>query len=151
MSGQPVWLASISRRSPLHPSKPISTQLWFPQVRREAEGHLLRLLGPAGNPGRERLFRMQVTLCLHRALTDEEVAMAGPALRTDTPIDLAGGPVEILRETEEGLLTTKPCHTPAKVRLDPRDPLLWFPADCNQCPPCVARMKLQEERQRASG
>jgi hypothetical protein len=90
-------------------------------------------------------------MCLHRALTDEEVDRAGPALRTDLPTDLAGGPVEILRETEEGLLTTKPCHSPSRVSLDPRDPLLWIPFDCATCPPCLARKALQEERDQLSG
>lgn len=141
----------MSRRSPLTPTKPISTGLWIPQARREAEAHLLRLLGPAGNPARERLFRMNVTMCLHRALTDEEVDAAGPALRTDAPTDLAGGPIEILRETEEGLETTKPCHNPTRVGMDPRDALLWLPFDCTKCPPCIARMALQEERDLATG
>jgi hypothetical protein len=151
MKGQPVWLASISRRSALHPSKAISTQLWPKQARDEAEAHLLRLLGPAGNPARERLFRMQVTMCLHRALTDEEVDAAGSALRTDPPTDLAGGPVEILRETEDGLETTKPCHHPIRQVLDRRAPLLWLPYDCGTCPPCQARSAVQDERDRVTG
>lgn len=116
----------------------------------EAERWLLRLLGPAGDDSRERLFRMNVTLCLHRALTDEEVDQLPRSFHEAEPIDLAGGPVEILRETEEGLETTKPCHTPSKIALDPRDVLLWFPGDCGTCPPCLARAALQAERDEAT-
>jgi len=142
MQGSPVWLASVSRRSPLVSEKPISTQLWSAEMRAESEAHLLRLLGPAGNPKRERLFRMQVTMCLHRALTDDEVAGLPAYFHADPATDLAGGPVEILRETEAGWDTTKPCHQPHRHPLDPRDPLLWLPLDCGQCPPCQARAAL---------
>lgn len=146
MAGVPVYLASISKRSPLGMDKPISTQLWSPELRADAEGWLLRLLGPAGDRSRERLFRMQITLCLHRALTSAEVEALPPYFHTDPATDLAGGPVEILRETEAGWETTKPCHNPTRHRLDRRDPLLWFPVDCQRCGPCVARMALQRER-----
>lgn len=150
MRGSPVWLASISRRSPLG-DKPIATQLWPEQIRDEAEALLLRLLGPAGDPSRERLFRMQVTMCLHRALTQEEAGGLPAYFERDPATDLAGGPVEILRETEQGWETTKPCHHPSKVALDPRDMLLWFPADCGDCPPCLARAELQQRRDDATG
>jgi hypothetical protein len=117
-----------------------------------ASAQLLRdLLGPAGDPARERLFRMQVTLCLQRAATPEEIAMTPDYFKTDPPIDLAGGPVEILEESEEGSLTTQPCLNPTHLLLDPHTPLLWAPVDCQQCEPCRARQLLQAERDVATG
>ena len=100
---------------------------------------LRRVLGPAGNPARERIFRMQVTLCIHRALTAEDVAALPAYFHTDPATDLAGGPVEIIYETEEGLLSTRPCHAPERIPLDRSNPLLWIPGDCGACPPCGAR------------
>lgn len=145
MAGVPVYLASISKRSPLVIGKATSTQLWSDATRAEAEGWLLRLLGPAGNPDRERLFRMQITLCLHRALTADEVAALPEYFHRDPATDLAGGPVEILRETERGSPTTLPCHAPIRRAIDRRDPLLWLPIDCGACPPCRARHALDTE------
>jgi hypothetical protein len=88
---------------------------------------------------------MQVTMCLHRALTPEEVSQLPDYFHTDPATDLAGGPVAILRETVEGWPSTKPCHAPIKHKLDPRDPLLWFPIDCGECGPCQARAGLDAE------
>jgi hypothetical protein len=151
MTGSPVWLASISRRSPLVAAKPISTQLWSPQTVAESERLLLRLLDGAGNPARERLFRMQITLCLHRALTPEEVAQLPDSFHAEPAVDLAGGPVAILRETEPGLPSTQPCERPRRQSLDPSDPLLWLPLDCGACSPCRARTALDEDRERQTG
>lgn len=151
MRGSPVWLASVSRRSLIVRNKSISTQLWERKTRDDMEANLLRLLGPAGNPARERLFRMNVTMCLHRALTVAEVQALPAYFHVGEPVDLAGGPIEVLRETEEGWETTKPCHNPIRQALDPRDPLLWIPVDCGDCPPCQARSALRDERDRVSG
>jgi len=148
MRGTPVWLASVSRRSPLN-NNLIATGLWSQQTRDESAALLRRVLGPAGDSSRERLFRMNVTLCLHRAITAAAYGALPESFRTAEPTDLAGGPIEVLFESEEGRETTKPCHNPAKISLDPRNPLLWIPTDCNQCPPCIARIKLLEERSHA--
>lgn len=138
MQGSPVWLASISRRSPITQGR-LSTQVWSRQTMDDSIAMLRRILGPAGNPDRERILRMQVTLCIHRALTPEEVTALPAYFHEDEATDLAGGPVEIVWENEEGLLSTKPCHAPERIPLDRHNSLLWFPGDCGQCPPCLAR------------
>jgi hypothetical protein len=142
MQGSPVWLASISRPSGLISNKRLATGLWSEPTREESYALLRRLLGPAGNPARERIFRMTVTVCIHRALTGEEVDRLPDYFFGDPPTDLAGGPVEILWENEAGLPSTKPCLNPTRHPIDPRDPLLWFPLDCGHCPPCKARAAL---------
>jgi hypothetical protein len=147
MFGSPVWLASISRKSPITGGR-LSTQVWSPQTMQESIDLLRRVLGPAGNPDRERIFRMQVTLCLHRALTKEEVAALPPAFHEAEATDLAGGPVEIIWENEEGAPSTRPCANPRRYPLDPKNKLLWFPLDCGACPSCKARAKLDADGDR---
>lgn len=148
MNGTPVWLCSISRRAP--GGRTLPTPLWSPSVMAESVALLRRVVGPAGNPARERVFRMQVTLCLHRALTDAEIAGLPDWFHEADPTDLAGGPVEILEETEPGAESTKPCHDPERVPLPgARGPLLWFPADCGRCPPCEARAAIMDRRRDA--
>lgn len=134
-------MVSISRRSPISNGR-LAVSVWSEQTIADSAALLRRMIGPAGNTERERLFRMNVTLCLHRACTPEEVASLPDYFHTDPATDLAGGPVEILYESEEGSLSTRPCHNPGRYPLDPRNPLLWFPLDCRACPPCRARAKL---------
>lgn len=139
MYGQPVWLASLSRRAPLAGNRILATGLWPERTRTEMTDLLRRVVGPAGTPSRERIFRMNVTLCIHRALTDAEVASLPPYFHADQPTDLAGGPIEVLWENERGSLSTQPCAHPQRQYLDGGDPLLWLPIDCGTCPTCVAR------------
>lgn len=141
MAGTPVWLASLSRRSAFSP-KPLATSIWTNRTLDDSSALLNRLIGPAGNKRRQRLFRMNVTLCLHRACTPEEVASLPAYFHQDPATELAGGPVEILWETEEGSDSTKPCHAPGRLDFGYRDPLLWLPQDCGACPPCQARVEL---------
>jgi len=136
MDGQPVWLASISRRRPN--SQVVYVPDWSPSQRREAERLLALVLRDAGDVSRERLFRMNVTLCLHRAATDDEVATAPSWFMTAPGCGLAGGPVEIIRETVPGGPSTRPCESPSLQRLD-RSPHGWIPIGCGLCAPCVAR------------
>ena len=73
MGGRPVWLASGSlwgrdRR------EPIVTGRWSGAQRSTVLNALDLLLSGVGDPERERCFRMNVTLCLHRGLTAEEEA-----------------------------------------------------------------------------
>src|SRR5215471_9484725 len=138
MAGRPVWLASISRPSQLSRGR-LATPLWSAETMAASWALLRRLVGPCGDPSRERIFRMQITTCLHRAASDDDLARVPAWFCSARPIDLAGGPVEILFETEPGLPSTHPCHNPTKIPLDPRNPLLWFPDDCGTCEPCLAR------------
>lgn len=150
MGGQPVWLASISRKSRTT-GRTLPTSLWTRESILEAGELLQRVLGPTGDLSRQRLFRMNITLCLHRALTDEEVDALPRYFHQDPPVDLAGGPVETLWETVPGELTVKPCHTPTRQLLDPYNTLLWLPIDCGECPPCVAREELAAARRKVVG
>jgi hypothetical protein len=138
MNGTPVWLASLSRRSPIT-GDILATPLWSERTMQSSLALLRRVLGPAGNAARERAFRMQITACLHRALTDDEVAGLPASFHAAEPIDLAGGPVEVLYETEPGRPSTRPCVRPERRRLDDRGSLLWYPVDCGGCEPCRAR------------
>jgi hypothetical protein len=113
---------------------------WAPAVRFEAEAGLRAALDGVGDPTRERLFRMNVTLCLHRAATDAEVAGQPDWFLTHPACGLAGGPVEVLWENTPGADSTKPCRSPRKMVLPGvKDPLLWIPQDCGRCKSCRAR------------
>lgn len=82
---------------------------------------------------------MNVTTCLHRAASAEDLARVPDWFHTADPTDLAGGPVEVLWENEEGAPSTRPCHHPEQIPLDRHNPLLWVPGDCGRCEPCLAR------------
>lgn len=139
MSGTPVWLASLSRRSSVT-GEPIPTGRWSPRDRADAEATLRRVLGGVGDARRERLFRMNVTLCLHRAVNDEEwVALPSAFHETRAVGFAAGAPIEVLWESEPGSPSTRPCAAPQQHRLGFRDPDLWLPVDCGRCGPCLAR------------
>lgn len=137
MNGQPVWLASISR---WREGSPVAVPRWSEATRLEAEAALRATLEGVGDSTRERLFRMNVTLCLHRAATAVEVAGQPDWFHTHPAIGLAGGPVEVLWENTLGADSTKPCRHPRKVQFPgAKDPLLWIPQDCGQCRSCRAR------------
>lgn len=137
MNGQPVWLASVSRMRPN--GKTLYVPEWTQPQLRDATRQLRQVTAGIGNQKRERLFRMNVTLCLHRAATDEEVAGQPEWFLKSPGNGLAGGPVEVLWETEPGAQSTKPCESPKRYMLDARNPHSWIPTDCGQCPPCMAR------------
>jgi len=141
MRGQPVWLASLSQRNK-KTDKILTTGHWEPE--RIAAGHelLRRVLNGVGDPDQERLFRMNVTLCVHRAASKSEMKRLPPAFTEAEPIDIAGGPVEVLWENVPGDPSTKPCERPRKHMLDYRQPEVWIPIDCQRCTPCIARATL---------
>jgi len=136
MGGRPVWLASASLR---RGREIVATGEWSRTARQRIEQVLLDVLRGVGDRAAERLFRMNVTLCVHRALTPEEEAALPPSFHAGEPVDLAGGPVEILRETFNGAASTRPCERPEHHILDPYRPDLWLPGDCGACEPCRAR------------
>lgn len=136
--GRPVWLLSLSlkERGALLPARDYTRQ-----HRRRAEALACRVLDGAGDDEHERVFRMCLTFCLHRALSPEEIRqMPGAALCGGG--GLAGGPVEVIRS--KGVPSTHiagdPCHRPGQDPLPGLEHLrVYLPIDCGMCPPCKAR------------
>ena len=143
MDGVPVYLASLSRKSIVNGRfRPVPR--WTDAERVEGIEILRDVLRGAGDETRERHFRMNVTVCIHRALRDDELARLAPP-PSDAKMGLAGGPVEVLWENVPGSASTKPCENPTKHYLEhgiSRDPLLWVPIDCQSCDSCRARHRL---------
>jgi hypothetical protein len=110
---------------------------------------LWELMEGVGDEARQRLFRMNVTTCLHRAATDAEVATLPESFHTSPAIGLAGGPVEVLWETVPGKPSTKPCEHPTRALVIPDRPDLWVPVDCERCEPCRARAEIPSYIRRA--
>lgn len=138
MSGSPVWLASVS-----HESR--TTDKFSPEDRAQARAFPLWVLQGVGNERRQRFFRMCVTTCLHRALSDKEQAALPESFHAAEALDIAGGPVEIIEETEIGAPSTWPCENPTMIDLDEllgkqgRMRGAKFAKDCGECAPCRAR------------
>ena len=82
---------------------------------------------------------------MHRALTEKEADGLPEAWKSSRPVHLAGGPIEILRETVEGALSTRPCAAPVMEQAVPGSPVL-LPIDCGACPPCRARNAAEQIR-----
>lgn len=142
MDGRPVWLASASYKSPIT-DRIIATGDLTDSKRKQMEQTLLDVLEGVGDLEAERLFRMNVTLCIHRALTEDEVANLPPEFHTCEAIDLAGGPIEILRQNVPPRPSTMPCEHPTQHTLVPGRPDLWLPLDCGECEPCKARAAIE--------
>lgn len=137
MNGRPVWLASVSLRNP----GTILTGEYNDKQRKRALRHLRGMLRGVGDPQWERLFRMNLTLCLHRALSEHERARL-PASWSNTPAyDIAGGPIEVIysRGVEPLWISADPCHSPKQHYISRR---VWAPIDCGECPPCLARAEI---------
>lgn len=134
MDGQPVWLASLSRRD--RKGKIIATEHWARSMRYH---RMLRtVLEGVGDQTRERLFRMNVTLCLHRACTDKEVRGLPDSWQKDLS-GMAGGPLEVLWSSVQTSPSCLPCENPEQIIIDKSRKDLWVPGDCGKCGPCLAR------------
>ena len=132
-----MWLASVSRRSPIT-DRFLPTPRWSADQLAEGETLLDQLLAGCGDPGGQRSFRMNLTLCRHRLLTTAEVRRTGGGACAH---GIAGGPVAVLWETHPGAASTRPCANPVRRPFpgEPVDPDLWLPIDCGRCPSCRAR------------
>lgn len=142
MGGRPVWLASASLRD--RNGQLLPSMAWHSTRDGDrARKILYRTLDGAGDQHRQRLFRMPITVCLHRALSDDEVDGLPEWWHRVPAAHLAGGSVEVLWETEPGEPSTRPCVAPRDVMLDPWNRL---PAieDCGACEPCEARAGLEQ-------
>ena len=146
MDGKPVWLCSVSHRDkPGRAGRIIGTADWklpdFAMAERLAHAALCGV----GDSNRERAFRMNITFCLHRAISPQEQIVL-PAAWNTAPGGLAGGPVEILWSRGiEHRPAAMPCRNPRRLRVAPGRPDLWVPEDCRQCEPCRARRRCREE------
>ncbi len=139
MSGWPVWLASASlrdRHGTIRPAKD-----WDPETTARVSATLDVALEGVGDADHEREFRMCITLCRHRALTQEEFEQLPDWWHEADAVDLAGGPVEVLwsRNVPE-TAGTQPCEHPDKQHIGGG---LWLPFDCGQCSPCRARAEVR--------
>lgn len=138
-----MWLASISKRNHNGKGDVVPAFTWSSRLMREARTILLATLVGVGDETRERGFRMCTTMCVHRALSDAEVAQLGEAWCSLAPRDMAGGPLEILYERGcAATLSTRPCAAPEKVELGrgAAGVALFVPIDCGECPTCLDRL-----------
>jgi hypothetical protein len=140
MDGWPVWLASASFWPPPTYEEPVLTPAWNADKRSRAEGLLNMALRGLGDSSRERVFRMNLTYCKHRAVSNGEAAGLPGSFWSCGPQHLAGGPLEIISETVEGSLSTRPCEHPTQERMGKT----WVPTDCKACGPCRARTTIEE-------
>lgn len=138
-----MWLASMSLSKPN--GEIVGAKLWCNdgvihdgKLRKPIEV-LHEVLDGVGQPDRERLFRMNITLCLHRGATPEEVAGL-PASWHEDASGMAGGPVEVLWERGvKALGSAMPCESPGRKVVVPGRLDLWVPDDCGRCVSCLAR------------
>lgn len=138
-----MWLASVSLRNR---RGIVATGKWDRAERQEADRLIGLLLEGLGDETRERRFRMNITLCHHRALREDEMEQMG--LGGSCAIDIAGAPLEVLwsRGVKESA-SAMPCANPRRRIIDLKRPDLWIPEGCGKCESCEARGQ-QFERDR---
>lgn len=117
MDGQPVWLASVSVA---RFGRRIGTAELTAEAGQMVRQLLFDVMEGVGDLAQQRLFRMNVTTCLHRAASAAEVATLPERFHTSPAIGIAGGPVEVLWETVPGKPSTRPCEKPARRVVNPR-------------------------------
>lgn len=140
MSGRPVWLASGSLRD--WQGNLVLTGEMRGRDRVRVTDALLELLEGIGNPEHERCFRMNATICIHRALSAGEEATLSAEWCALPAIHLAGGPVELLwSRGVQDTPSVRPCKSPGKKWIDRRT---WVPLDCGRCAPCRARADIED-------
>jgi hypothetical protein len=136
MNGWPVWLASASLRD--RHGNIVSALKWSRDTTRRVSDSLDILLDGTGDPKHEREFRMCITLCRHRALSQAEYDALPDWFHEADAVDIAGGPVEVLwRRGLDNTPGTQPCANPTRRPIG--IPGLWFPEDCGKCVSCRAR------------
>lgn len=147
MSGWPVWLASGSLRNDR--GDLVLTGEMRGRERVMVTDALLELLHGIGDPEHERCFRMNATICIHRALSSDEEATLSAEWCALPAIHLAGGPVELLwSRGVQDTPSVRPCKSPGKRWLDRRT---WVPVDCGRCAPCRARLAIEESVRQSMG
>lgn len=137
MNGRPVWLASYSLRD----SKGIVPAWTFKEKQIVRAEHILQeALEGLGDRTRARFFLMSLTACMHRAVSDDELAELPEGFAESAQV-IAGAPaVRIVWETVPGSPSTKPCHEPRRSQMPHDGPRpIWLALDCGKCEPCLAR------------
>lgn len=132
-----MWLASISH---WRNGRNIPYQRWGAGVRRVGHRLARNLLCGVGDPDVERRFAMVMTLCVHRAVSDDELAVCG----TDRAVHLAGPAVEEISRTPGYPplpLTAQRCERGTWAFLQTPHGRLRIPGDCADCAPCLARLE----------
>lgn len=115
---------------------------------RQAFGLLDEVTRGIGHPEHFRKFRMQITVCKHVPLLEQEIEALPATWHDERGHTLAGGPVESLDSVglPPGLVSAQPCVKPGKNMLSASvvggDPDAWLPVDCGVCPSCMARTEL---------
>lgn len=134
-----MWLVSVSLRER---ERIVPTEVWTADDRLWiAEKVIDMVLDGRGDKEREREFRMNITLCRHRAASDGELDQL-PCDWKGRGRDIAGGPVAVLwsspaMPTSPGVM---PCEAPRKRQIPAlNDERLWIPIDCGSCEPCQVR------------
>lgn len=136
MAGRPVWLASVTLRDALGGIRPTPTWLLSDYAR--AERVLGEVLRGVGDQTREVVFRMNLTLCRHRGLTEEEEAGLPEAFQCFAATDTAGSAVAVLWRHGVSGLAIEPCANPGRAYIEDRQHF-WVPVPCGACEPCLAR------------
>lgn len=142
-----MWLASISLTNKR--GKKVCTPSWRNMQWHYAFALLDEATHGIGHPEHFRKFRMQITLCKHVPLREDEVAVLPSGWMETRGDSLAGGPVEAMETVglPEGLVSVRSCEHPGKQMLTNQhglenNPQAWLPVDCGECPPCKARDEL---------
>lgn len=136
MGGRPVWLASVAMRGPggeIVPTPALSAHRFA-----RAQAIARQALEGAGDRGREVLFRMNLSTCLHRGLTEAEEASLPESFHRFCATDTAGTAVEVLYVRGVSGVAHLPCERPTKRYLR-AEPHYWLPEPCGECGPCAAR------------
>lgn len=135
-------MASISKKDAA--GRIIGAYSWTPERITYMTGVLQRYaLDGVGDPARQRCFRMNITLCLHRAVTEKEASRL-PQWWWDEPPGEAGQPVQVLWSTGlPDIPSARPCDNPIRDEAFRNRPDLWIPVDCGKCLPCLARIELR--------
>ena len=126
--------------------RPILTSDYSQNDRNKADRMLDQLLRGVGDKRWGRFFRMNLTYCLHRGLSDDEIAGLPELWHMQRARDIDGGPVEVFwsRGVAEGAISAEPCVAPQRQYITPE---IWLPIDCGECPPCLARKFIMDTGQ----
>lgn len=148
MDGRPVWLASVARRDRAS-GEIIPTGLWTarPGLRNKGLAILRAVLEGIGDRRFERVFRMNATLCMHRAMTAEEVEGLPEWWHSCPSQGEAGPAVEVIYSRgASGRPAQQPCENPVRTIPWAGYPeSLWIPEDCGLCEPCLDRSRVRTE------